>query len=77
MPKDLRLNATHFFIIKFPNKRKLQQIALNLSSNIDFKSFIKIYKKFTAEPFSFLFNDTNFPSDNPLGLLKKYFKINI
>ena len=45
VPKDVRLNSTHFFIMKIPNKRELQQIALNHSSDIDFKDFIKIYKK--------------------------------
>ena len=34
VPKDVRLNSTHFFIIKIPNKRELQQIALNHSSGI-------------------------------------------
>ena len=27
--KDVRLNSTHFFVMKIPNKRELQQIALN------------------------------------------------
>ena len=36
VPKDVRLNSTHFFIIKIPNKRELQQITLNQSSDIDF-----------------------------------------
>ena len=54
MPKDVRLNSTHSCIIKIPNKRELQQIALNHSSDIDFKGFMKIYKKCTAEPYSFL-----------------------
>ena len=36
MTKYVRLNSTHFFIMKIPNKRKLQQIALNHSSDIDF-----------------------------------------
>ena len=58
VPKDVRLNTTHFFIMKIPNKRKLQQIALNRSSDIDFKDFIKIYKKYTDKPYSFLVNDT-------------------
>ena len=44
VPKDVRLNSTHFFIMKIPNKRELQQIALNHSSDIDFKDFIKSYK---------------------------------
>ena len=45
VPKDVRLNSTHFFIMKIPNKRELQQIALNHSSDINSKDFIKIYKK--------------------------------
>ena len=53
VPKDVRLNFTHFFIMKIPNKRELQQIASNHSSDIDFKDFIKIYEKCTAEPYSF------------------------
>ena len=58
VPKEVRLNTTHFFIMKIQNKRELQQIALNHFSDIDFKDFIKIYKKFTAEPYSFIVNDT-------------------
>ena len=42
VPKDVRLKTTHFFIMKIPNKRELQQIAINHSSNIDFKEFINI-----------------------------------
>ena len=53
VPKDVRLNSIHFFIMKIPNKRDLQQIALNHSSDIEFKDFIKISKKCTAEPYSF------------------------
>ena len=49
VPKDVRLNSTHFFIMKIPNKRELQQTALNHSSDIDVKDFIKIYKKFTIK----------------------------
>ena len=74
VPKDVRLNTTHFFIMKIPNKRELQQIALNHSSDIDFKDFIKIYKNFTAEPYSFLVNDTTLPSDNPLRFRKNLLK---
>ena len=45
VPKDVRLNSTHFFIIKIPNKKKLQEIASNHSTDIDFKGFIKLHKK--------------------------------
>ena len=50
--------------MKIPNKREIQQIALNHSSDIDFKDFMKIYKKCTAEPYSFLVNDATLPSDD-------------
>ena len=70
MPRDIRLNFTHFFIMKIPNKREFQQIALNHSSHIDFKDFIKIYRKCTAEPYSFLVNDTTLPLDDPLRFRK-------
>ena len=53
VPKDVTLNATYFFTIEIPNKREFQQIALNHSSDIDLKDFIKIYKKCTAEPYPF------------------------
>ena len=61
---------TDFFIMKIPNKKELPQIALNHSSDIDFKDFMKIFKKWTAEPYSFLVSDTTLPSDNPLRFRK-------
>ena len=56
--------------MKIPNKRELKQIALNHSSDTDFKNCMKIYKKCTAEPYSFLINDRTLPSDNPLRFRK-------
>ena len=47
VPKTMRLNATHCFIMKTPSKNELQQIASNNSSDIDFKDFMKLYKKYT------------------------------
>ena len=70
VPKDLRLNSTHFFILKIPNKRDLRQIALNHSFDIDFKAFMKIFKKCTAKPYSFLVSDTTLPSEDPLRFRK-------
>ena len=74
VPKDVRLNSMHFFIMKIPNKRELQQIALNHSSDIDFKDFMKIYEKCTAEPYSFLDTDKTLPSDDPLSFSKNLLK---
>ena len=45
VPKDVWLNSTHFFIIKIPNKKKLQEIASHHSTDVDFKDFIKLHKK--------------------------------
>ena len=42
VPKGVRLNATHFFIAKIPNKRELREIAQNHSSDISTKDFINI-----------------------------------
>ena len=64
--QSFRLNSTHFFIMKILNKRELQQITLNHSSDIDFKDFMKIYKECTKEPYSFLVNDTTLPLSDPL-----------
>ena len=66
VPKQVRLNSAHFFIMKIPNKRELQQIPLNYSYDINSKDFIKICKKYTAEPYCFLVHDSTVASDNPL-----------
>ena len=42
VPKNVRFNSTHIFIMKIPNKRDLQPIALNHSFDIDFNDCIKI-----------------------------------
>ena len=70
VPKVVRLNSIHFFIMKIPNKIELQQIALNHSSDIEFKDFMNIYEKCTTEPYSFLVNDTTLPSDHHLRFRK-------
>ena len=57
VPKNLRLNSTHYFIMKISNKRELQQVALNHSSHIDFKGFIKLH--------SFLVIDATLTTNNP------------
>ena len=75
-PKDVRLNTTHFFIAKIPNKRELQNIAQNHSSDISTKDFINIYRKCTCKPYSFLVIDTTLASDNPLRFRRILFKYN-
>ena len=69
--ETIRLNVTYYFIMKILNKKELQQIASNHSSDIDFKDFMKLCKDYTKEPYSFLVNDTTLSSDNPLRFRKK------
>ena len=76
VPKDVRLNTSHFFIMKIPNKRELQLIAINHSSDINAKDFIKIYRKCADKPYSFLVIDTTLPSNNPLRFRKNLNIIN-
>ena len=58
VPKDVRLNTSHFFVAKIPNERELQQIEINHSSDINTKDFVNIYRRCTSEPYSFLVNNT-------------------
>ena len=72
VPKTVILNATHYFIMKIPNKRELQRqiIASDHSSDIDYKDFMKSYKEYPKESYSCLVNDTTLSSDNPLRFRK-------
>ena len=58
VPKDVRLNCTHYIIFKLNNKRELQKIAINHSADIDYKDFVKIYRDCKKEPYNFLTIDT-------------------
>ena len=73
VPKDVRLNSTHYLIMKINNRRELQNIAINHSADIDYKDFMKIYRECTKEPFNFLTIDTTLPSSNPLRFRKNLF----
>ena len=72
VPKDVRLNSTHYLIMKINNKRELQNIAINHSADIDYQDFLKIYRECTKEPFNFLTIDTKLPASNPLRFRKKF-----
>ena len=61
--KNIRLNSTHYFITKIPNKQELQQTAFNHLSDIDFKDFMNLCKKCTAKPY-FLVIDATLASYN-------------
>ena len=56
--RNIRLNSTHYFIMKISSKRELQQIAFTHSLDIDFEEFMNLYKKCTVKPYLILVIDT-------------------
>ena len=66
VPKELRLNSTQYLIMKTRNKRVLLSIAINHLADIDYKDFMKIYRKCTNKTYYFLTIDTTLPVNNPL-----------
>ena len=56
VPKDVRLNSTHYLIMKINNRKELQNIAINHSADIDYKDFVRIYRKCSRKPNSFFDN---------------------
>ena len=72
IPKEVRLNSTHYLIMKIHNKRELQQIAFDHSADIDYKDFLKIYRNCTNEPYSFFTIDTKLPAKNPKRFRKNF-----
>ena len=71
LPKNVRLNSTHYLVMKTNIRKKLQNIVINHSTDIDFKDFMKIYTEYTKEPFNFLAIDTTLPASDPLRFRKK------
>ena len=75
VPKDARLNLTHYLIMKMNNKRDLQNIVRNHFADIDYKGFIKIYRECTRQPFNFLAIDATLPASNTLRFRKNLFDL--
>ena len=51
--KDVRLNSTHYLIMKINDRKELQNIGINHSTDIDYKDFVKIYRECTRKPYYF------------------------
>ena len=73
VPKDVRLNSTHYLLIKINNRKELQNIAINDSAVIYYKDFMKLYRECTREPHSFWTIDTTLPASDPLRFRKNLF----
>ena len=74
VPREARSNSTHYLRMKNNNRKDLKQIAIDHSTDIDYKDFLKIYRNCTNESYSFLTIDVHTPtmkfrknfSDSPL-----------
>ena len=73
VPKDARLDSTHYLIMKINNRKELQNTAIDHSADIDYKDFMKIYRECTKEPSNFLTIDTTLPESDPLRFRKNLF----
>ena len=73
VPKDVRLNSTHYLIMKINNKKELQSIAIDHSADIDYQDFKKIYRDCTREPYNFLTIDTTLPASDLIRSRKNLF----
>ena len=74
IPKDVRLNSTHYLIMKINNQRELQNFSINHSADIDYQDFMKIYRECAREPYTFLAIDTKLPASNLLRFRKDLFE---
>ena len=54
VPKDVRLNSTHYLIMKINNRKELQNIKINHSAEDDYNDFMRICREYTRKPYSFL-----------------------
>ena len=68
VPKDVKLNSTHYLIKRINNRKKLQNIVINHSVDIDYNDFLRIYRECTRETYSFLTMDTTLSAGDPLRL---------
>ena len=68
--KDVRLNSTHYLIMRINNGKELQNITINHSADIDYNDSMKIYREFTKEPYFYLTIDTTLSAGDPLRFRK-------
>ena len=72
VPEEVKLNSTHYLILKVNNRRELQNIAINISTDIDYKDFLKIYRNCTKNPYSVLTINATLPANDHLRFRKNF-----
>ena len=71
--KDVRLNSSHYLIMKINNRKELQNTEIDHSTDIDYKDFVKNYRKCTKDPYNFFTIDTTLPVSDSLWFRKNVF----
>ena len=66
VPKNVRLNCMHYYIMKISNQIELSNIAQNHTSDIVYKDFLTMHRNYTKKPYDFFTIDNTLPSDNSL-----------
>ena len=74
VPEAVRLNSTHYLIMKINNRKELQNTTINHPADIHYKDYMKIYRECSKESFKFLTIDTTLPASNPLRFRKNLFE---
>ena len=71
--ENVRLNSSHYLILKISNSKNLQNIGIDHSADIDYKDFMEIYRECTKEPFNFSTTDTTLAASDPIRFRKNLF----
>ena len=74
VPKDVRLNSTHYLIMKISSRKDLQNIEIDHSADIDYKDFMKIYRECARERYRFLTIDTTLTASDLLRFRQNLFE---
>ena len=74
VPKNIRLNSKHYFIMKIRNKQEFQQTAFSHLSDTDLQEFMNLYKKCIVKPYCFLVMDCTLALDSPLHFKENLLK---
>ena len=59
--------------MKINNRKELQNIEIDHSTDIDYKDFVKNYRKCTKDPYNFFTIDTTLPVSDSLWFRKNVF----
>ena len=74
VPKDVRLNSTHYLLMKINKRKELQNITINHFADIDYNDFVRFRENAPKNRILFLTIDTTLPASDPLRFRKDLFQ---